>query len=104
MRSFVLDSDSECFCFRDSVSPFMKVIFVHNFSISSFDHYFRTMADDRKRESGRRYKKLREEKEEKEAELLKKVPKIETFFTPKHKADNPGTYVRSTIFKKLFYF
>jgi len=48
------------------------------------------MADGRKRESVAKYKKLRDEKEEKEAELLKKVPKIETFFTPKHKADNAG--------------
>ncbi len=49
--------------------------------------------DGRKRESGAKYKKLRDEKEERESELLKKIPKIEKFFTPKpkQKADNTDT-------------
>lgn len=37
----------------------------------------------RKRESGAKYKKIRAEKEEKEAALLKKVPKLEKFFGKK---------------------
>lgn len=43
------------------------------------------MMDGRKRESGAKYKKIREEKEEKEAAVLKKIPKIQSFFSPKLK-------------------
>lgn len=39
--------------------------------------------DGRKRESGAKYRKLREEKEQKEAAVLNKIRKIDTFFTPK---------------------
>lgn len=52
--------------------------------------------DGRKRESGAKYKKIRAEKEEKEAAVLKKIPKLEKFFAPKEKPDNAG--------KVFFYF
>jgi len=39
------------------------------------------MADGRKRESGAKYKKLREEKREREDQVLKKVPKLDKFFS-----------------------
>jgi len=44
----------------------------------------------RKRESGAKYKKLREEIKEKEAETLKKVPRLESFFAPVSGKVNPG--------------
>ena len=52
--------------------------------------------DGRKRESGAKYKKLQEEKEQKQAAVLKKVWKIETFFTPKQN-DNAGKIFQYSI-------
>ncbi|KAL4085032.1 hypothetical protein QTP88_027870 [Uroleucon formosanum] len=39
------------------------------------------MSDGRSRKSGSKYKRLREEREEKEKEVIKKTAKLETFFT-----------------------
>jgi len=38
------------------------------------------MSDGRKRKSGARYKKLREEHEEKEKKVIQKIRKLDTFF------------------------
>ena len=41
------------------------------------------MSDGRKRKSGAEYKRLREEKAEKEAAVIKKIPKLQSFFVSK---------------------
>lgn len=40
-------------------------------------------SDGKKRKSGAEYKRLREEKAEKEAAVIKKIPKLQSFFIPK---------------------
>lgn len=59
--------------------------------------------DGRKRESGAKYKKIREAKEEKEAAVLKKIPKIHSFFSRSSKSIEN---IAGKIFKflTLFFF
>ncbi len=60
------------------------------------------MADVRKRFSGAQYQKIRDEKREKEEEVLKKIPKLDTFFKKrpregKHYQISSGIYSKSKI-------
>ena len=41
------------------------------------------MSDGRKRKSGAEYKKLRQKNEQKQEELMKKIPKMQSFFAAK---------------------